>query len=56
MIVKKEVENKPKLMNYLNTEEYTQIIKSLNDKIERIGSTSKTLKKINNYLDRERNL
>ena len=37
MLVKKEVENNPQLMNYLNSEEYGKIIKFLSDKIERIS-------------------
>ena len=54
MIVKNKVENDPQLMNYLNSGEYGEIIKSLADILERIGSKSKVHKRIQDYLETQR--
>ena len=54
VLIKNKVENDEKLMNYFNSNEYDKIIKSIGDTIERIGSMSKVHKRIQDYLDKER--
>lgn len=54
VLIKNKVENDEELMNYFNSNEYGKIIKLIGDTIERIGSMSKVHRKIQDYLDKER--